>query len=37
MRRIKEWLKVAIVIGSKNDMEYLEGAKEILDEIGITL
>ncbi|MGI6595189.1 MAG: 5-(carboxyamino)imidazole ribonucleotide mutase [Elusimicrobia bacterium] len=28
--------KVAIVIGSKNDMEYLEGAKEILDEIGIT-
>lgn len=28
--------KVAIVIGSKNDIEYLEGAKEILDEIGIT-
>ncbi|HOL21631.1 MAG TPA: 5-(carboxyamino)imidazole ribonucleotide mutase [bacterium] len=28
--------KVAIVLGSKSDMEYIEGAKEILDEFGIT-
>lgn len=28
--------KVAIVLGSKNDMEYIEGAKEILDSFGIT-
>jgi 5-(carboxyamino)imidazole ribonucleotide mutase len=27
--------KVAIVLGSKNDMEYIEGAKEILDSFGI--
>ncbi|MCM8829868.1 MAG: 5-(carboxyamino)imidazole ribonucleotide mutase [Candidatus Omnitrophica bacterium] len=27
--------KVAIIIGSKNDMEYIEGAKEILDRFGI--
>lgn len=28
--------KVAIVLGSKNDMEYIEGAKEILSEFGIS-
>ena len=27
--------KVAIVLGSKSDMEYIEGAKEILDGFGI--
>ena len=27
--------KVAIILGSKNDMEYIEGAKEILDGFGI--
>ncbi|MCM8762389.1 MAG: 5-(carboxyamino)imidazole ribonucleotide mutase [Candidatus Omnitrophica bacterium] len=27
--------KVAIIIGSRNDMEYIEGAKEILNEFGI--
>jgi len=27
--------KVAIILGSKNDMEYIEGAKEILDSFGI--
>jgi 5-(carboxyamino)imidazole ribonucleotide mutase len=27
--------KVAVVTGSKNDMEYLEGAKEILDKFGM--
>jgi len=27
--------KIAVVTGSKNDMEYLEGAREILDNFGV--
>lgn len=27
--------KIAVIVGSKNDIEYLEGAKEILDGFGV--